>query len=469
VSLKAPLDERGPLDETSTKSTLFGPGWPLKFLLLGIPFWWAFGIGSFIFLITAVVMAVDMYRRGRIRLPAGFGVWLLFLLWMTFGVFMLWVHAPGTVEGGGPGRLVGYGLRYGWYLAITVAMLYPLSFSSRVLPGMRVVRWLGMFFLYVAGLGLLGVLLPKLEFTSPMELIVPGASSEGFVRNLVHPSLTTFSDFLGYEQPRPKAPFAYPNAWGNNFGLLLPFFVLAWTTSKRHWQRVAVPFVLALALIPVVFSLNRGLWIGLTILAIYAAVNSARSRHYAGLLGLAGAAVLAIIVITATPLADTIALRVETPHSNDRRTTVAETVTSTTWEGSPLLGYGTTRQVQGSFGSITGGATPDCHQCAAPPMGTQGFVWRLVFTTGFVGTILFYLFLAIQMLRHIRRRDGISVVGCMALTVSLVSFMVYDSLESPLFILMLAVGLMNRQRLEAQDHELPVSRPTPTLPAAGVS
>jgi hypothetical protein len=125
--------------------------------------------------------------------------------------------------------------------------------------------------------------------------------------------------------------------------------------------------------------------------------------------------------------------------------------------------------VQGSFGSITGGATPDCHQCAAPPMGTQGFVWRMVFTTGFVGTILFYLFLAIQMLRHIRRRDGISVVGCMALTVSLVSFMVYDSLESPLFILMLAVGLMNRQRLEAQDHELPVSRPTPTLPAAGVS
>ena len=238
---------------------------------------------------------------------------------------------------------------------------------------------------------------------------------------------------------------------------------------QKAKQRVAVPFVLALALIPVVFSLNRGLWIGLTILAIYAAVNSARSRHYAGLLGLAGAAVLAVIVIVATPLADTIALRVETPHSNDRRATVAETVTSTTWEGSPLLGYGTTRQVQGSFGSITGGATPDCHQCAAPPMGTQGFVWRLVFTTGFVGTILFYLFLAIQMLRHIRRKDGISVVGCMALTVSLVSFMVYDSLESPLFILMLAVGLMNRQRLEAQDHEQLVSRPTPTLPTAGVS
>ena len=86
--------------------------------------------------------------------------------------------------------------------------------------------------------------------------------------------------------------------------------------------------------------------------------------------------------------------RVETPHSNERRTTVAETVISTTWAGSPLLGYGTTRQVQGSFASIAGGETPDCHQCAAPPVGTQGFLWRLIFTTGFVGTALFFVFMA---------------------------------------------------------------------------
>ncbi len=213
------------------------------------------------------------------------------------GSFVLWAHAPGTVDGGGPARLVGFRFWGLWYLAITVAMLYPLSFSSRVLPGMTVVRWLAIAFLFVAGGGLLGVLLPSLQFPSPMEFILPGARGPGFLHTLVHPSLTIQSDFLGYEQPRPKAPFAYPNAWGNNFGLLLPFFVLGWGTSERRWQRFAVPFVLILAIIPVAFSLNRGLWIGLTILMVYAAVNTARSGHFAGLLALVAVVALGAGVV----------------------------------------------------------------------------------------------------------------------------------------------------------------------------
>jgi hypothetical protein len=86
-------------------------------------------------------------------------------------------------------------------------------------------------------------------------------------------------------------------------------------------------------------------------------------------------------------------------------------------------------------------------------MGTQGFIWRLIFTTGFVGTVLFYLFMGIQLARHIKRPDPMSVLGCMLLSVSLLFFFVYDSLESPLFILMLAVGLMNRHRLEDSDRQ----------------
>lgn len=439
-----------------------GPGWPLKLLILGFPLWWALGISSFAFLIAAGGMAIDMFRRGRIRFPAGFGVWLLFLLWVAAGVFLLWAHAPGTVDGGGIARLAGFGLRYLWYLAITVAMLYPLSFTSRQLPGLTVVRWLAMLFLFAAGGGLLGVLFPSFEFTSPMELIIPGARTEGFIRSLVHPSLAEQSSFLGYEQARPKAPFAFPNAWGNNIGLLLPFFVLGWATSKLRWQRLAMPFILGLAVIPIAYSLNRGLWLGIVILVLYAAVIMARKGHISGLLALLAATVIAAGALLATPLGGTIALRIETPHSNERRTTVAENVISTTWAGSPIVGYGTTRQVQGSFASIAGGQTPDCHQCAAPPVGTQGFLWRLIFTTGFVGTALFFVFMAIQLTRHIRRLDPISVVGCMVLTMSAVFFIVYDSLESPLFILMLAIGLMNRQRLEDRPTTtgMPVERPT---------
>ncbi|MFZ0323049.1 MAG: hypothetical protein WAN48_02835 [Actinomycetes bacterium] len=442
---------RGAEQHRSRLLRWLGPGWPLKLLLLGFPLWWALGLSSIIFFVAATVMAVQMVRRGRLRVPAGFGVWMLFLMWVAAGVFVLWVHAPGTVEGGGPGRLVGFGFWLMWYLSITVAMLYPLSFPSGVLPAMKVVDWLGYLFLVVAAGGVLGVLFPTFSFTSPMELILPGAQSGGFLHTMVHPSLATASDFLGFQQPRPNAPFAYPNAWGNNFGLLLPFFVLSWAMSPQRWKRLAVPAVVAVAIVPVVLSLNRGVWIGLGILVVYAAVNMARARQYRALMALLACIAIAALVVLISPLADIVQLRVETPHSNGRRSTVADTVTSTTWEGSPLLGYGSTRQVQGNFESIAGGETPNCHQCAAPPMGTQGFLWRLIFTTGFVGTGLFYLFLAIQLVKHVRRRDAISIVGCMVLTMSLLFFFVYDSLESPLFILMLAIGLMNRERLEDDD------------------
>jgi hypothetical protein len=446
-----------------------GPAWPLKALLLGFPVWWALGFASFAFLIAAIPMALQLVRRRPIAVPAGFGIWLLFLGWMLAGVFMLWVYAPGTVDGGGLERALNFGYRVAWYLAITVAMLYPLSLPSRAVPALQIIRWMAFLFLVAIAGGLAGLLLPTFQFTSLAELAVPGGSNAGFIYQKVHPSLTTLSEFLGYEQPRPKAPFTYANAWGNNVGLLLPFFVLAGIRSTRRWQRILVPVVLALAVIPVAFSLNRGLWLGLCLLMIYGAVVLARSGRYVALWGTAVGAVLAILLLLASPLWDTISLRLDTPHSNDRRTTVAQVVTQTTWDGSPLLGYGTTRQVSGSFFSVAGGGTPECRQCAAPPLGTQGFMWRLVFTTGFVGTALFFAFVAIQFAKHIRRRDAVSIAGCMSLTVACLFFFVYDSLESPLFLLMLGIGLMNRERLEEMWHaatsgaaeQLPLQRTRP--------
>jgi hypothetical protein len=73
-------------------------------------------------------------------------------------------------------------------------------------------------------------------------------------------------------------------------------------------------------------------------------------------------------------------------------------------------------------------------------------MWRLVFTTGFVGTALFLAFILVQFFSHFRRRDPYSILGCMCLAVSGLFFFVYDSLESPLFLLFLAIGLMNAQR-----------------------
>lgn len=426
----------------------FGPAWPLKLLLLGFPVWWVLGLASFSFLLFATAMAVQMVRRGGVRVPAGFGVWLLFLAWMGVGVLMLWVDAPGTIAEGGSERLVGYLFRVLWYLAVTVALLYPLSLPSRVLPAQQVYSWLGALLVVATFGGLAGLLAPSFELTTPAELVIPGARGSGFIHEKVHLTLATPSDFLGYEQARPNAPFTFANAWGNNVGLLLPVFIYGWLLVGKRWQRLSAPVVLLLLAVPIIFSLNRGLWLGLVIEAVFAAVMLARRGRLAALWTLLSVLAVAAVVFMASPLADTLVSRLEHPHSNERRATVAEVVLETTWDASPVLGYGTTRQVEGSFASIAGGATPECRQCAAPPLGTQGFMWRLVFTTGFVGTALFLAFLAMQLVRHLRRLDAEAVLGCMGITVSLLFFMVYDSLESPLFVLMLLIGLMNRRRLD---------------------
>lgn len=427
-----------------------GPAWPLKILLLGFPLWWALGLASFIFLGTALAMAVQLVSRRQIKLPVGFGVWVLFLCWMLIGGFVLYAHAPNTLDGGGLERLVGFVYRAAWYLAVTVAMLYAMNLPERQVPAIKVIRWMGFLFMVAIIGGIAGLLFPRFEFTSLAELLVPGGSQNGFIYAKVHPSLSTVSDFLGYDQARPKAPFTYANAWGNNVGLLMPFFAYAVAKARLPWQRAVGLVILLASVVPIAYSLNRGLWLGLGVLFVYTAVVLARMGRFTLLWTGAAVLTIGVLVVALSPVGQTVALRLETPHSNERRSTVADVVVQTTWEGSPLVGYGTNRTVVGSFSSLAGGGSPDCRNCSAPPLGTQGFAWRLVLTTGFVGTALFALFILIQLLAHVRRRDPVIVLGCMAVVLSCVFSLVYDSLESPLFMVMLAVGLMNRRRL-AED------------------
>ena len=280
-----------------------------------------------------------------------------------------------------------------------------------------------------------------------------GLTASNYVRTLVHPSLSSTSDFLGYVQARPTAPFPYSNAWGNNLAMYLPFFVLAWFGRDAGWRRTVAPFVLAAAVVPITFSLNRGLWGGLALAAGYAAVRLALNGRTRALQALVAALVVGGLVFVSSPLYDTLQLRVETPHSNDRRAGTATTVVSAALDGSPVVGFGMTRKMEGSFSSLAGGETEECHQCAAPPLGTQGFMWRLVLTTGLGGTLLCLSFLGVQFLRRSRGAVPIHVAGCTVLLVSVLCSFVYDSLGSAMFTVFIAIGLMARSDLLTPEEE----------------
>jgi len=427
------------------------PGWPLVALYAGFPLWWALGLAQLIFFVTAAAMTVILYRQRNLVVPRGFGIWLLFLLWMLGGVFVLSAIAPGTVPGVGLGRYAGFMVWAGWYFSVTVAMLYVLN-TARQLPTLRIVRLLAWMFVVTTGFGVLAVLVPTLEFKSAVELVLPrGLVSSTYVRNLVHPSLSSTSDFLGYVQARPTAPFPYSNAWGNNLALYLPFFILGWFGRDAGWRRKLAPFVLLAAIFPITFSLNRGLWGALTLAAVYAAVRLAVNGRTRALQVLVASLIVGGLVFVSSPLYDTIRLRVETPHSNDRRAGTATTVVSTTLTGSPVVGYGMTRKMRGSFNSLAGGETEQCHQCAAPPLGTQGYMWRLVLTTGLGGTALCLSFFALQFLRRARGAIPLHVTTCTVLIVAGMCFFVYDSLGSAMFTAMVAIGLMSRTDLPADE------------------
>jgi capsular polysaccharide biosynthesis protein len=435
--------------------------WPLTALVLGFPLWWVLGMAQLMPLVMALPMLLSLLRRHPVRVPSGFGWWLIFLGCVALSVTMLFVDAPGAVPGGGPSRLVVFSFRLLWYLACTIVLLWVINLDEEALPTRLVVRLMGWMFVITVGGGLLGVLAPTLEFTSPVEALLPGAlRSNSFVRSLVHPATAAVQSILGDASPRPIAPFAFANSWGANLSMFLPFFLLGWLGKDAGWRRKAAPVVLALAAVPVVMSLNRGLWLSLALGAAYYIIRLVLTGRLVAIAGVALVFAVAGSVFLASPLGDMVANRLETPHSNDRRGELLSQTVSATATGSPVLGFGSTRDVQGSFASIAGGSRPDCPACSVPPLGTQGQLWLVLFSQGFVGLVAFLAFFGGQLARHWRSRTPIETVGvCLLLFFGLQLF-IYDTLGMPMYTLMIAIGLMYRERTSSAVHS-----PGPTLEA----
>ncbi len=112
-----------------------------------------------------------------------------------------------------------------------------------------------------------------------------------------------------------------------------------------------------------------------------------------------------------------------------------------------MLGFGSTRDVQGSFASIAGGGTAECPGCEVPPLGTQGQLWGVIFSHGFVGAAAFLAFFGSQLARHWRSRSSIEAIGVCVLLFFFLQLLTYDVLGLPTYTVMVAIGLMERERL----------------------
>ncbi|MDR7279330.1 hypothetical protein [Catenuloplanes atrovinosus] len=416
------------------------PAWPVAGLLLLYPVWWALGLGVLIFPILAVPMTVLLIRgaaRGRpVRMPPGFAWWLLFLVVVVISIGALGADPAGTVPERASARIVGVAFRLVQYLSLTVLLIYAGNLTERELPRRRLVGLLGWLFVVTVAGGLLGVFAGHFAFTSPVELALPaGIRNKGFVQSMVHPYAAQIMDVVGETRPRPAAPWGYTNTWGNNFCLLAGFFVVA---TRRH--RLFAAICLVIALIPVVESLNRGLWIGLGVSVLYVALRSGR---IALLLGVLAASALLVLVILVSPLGSTVTARLDNGKSDGVRSFLVGRALDGVLH-SPVIGYGSTRTTIGGRNSIAVGESSACERCGNFTVGGNGQLWQLLYAHGLTGTVAYLGFFAQGLWRFRRDRSPAGIAASCAIVASFAATLWYNALVTPLAFLFLAYALLWR-------------------------
>jgi len=419
--------------------------WPFTALVAFFPIWWALGLGSFAIIGFSLPMLLQLRRARPLRVPCGFAFWLCFLAAVLVSGLMLGRTAPDTLPHGAATQLIAYSLRFLNYVAATVLLLYVMNMRGRGLTDRRIVGCLATFFIVAVAGGLLGLAAPGFNFTSPFEWLLPHHLAENsYVRVLVHPAAAQNQDVLGFTAARPKAPFEYTNTWGNVIGLLIVWFTV-WAVRARGRGRVVAVVVLCIALVPIVNSLNRGLWVGLGLGLLLLAVRLAMSGKLMTVIGLAAAVSTLAVVVLASPLATVVQERLNHGHSNDIRTNLAEAAFKGATE-SPVIGWGTTREVRGSYQSIAVGTTSGCARCGNADIGSTGHFWLTIFAQGFVGMALYLGFFLSVLWFYRGQRTAIGIGAQMTIIMSLWFMFVYSAVGWPLALQMIAVGVLWRQK-----------------------
>jgi len=410
-------------------------------VLAGWPLWWALGVTQFVFPLFAAPLAWQLYRQQRVRVPPGFWLWALFLLWVLVSALALDVTVEGTLPPSGNGRYLAFTVRFLNYVALTVMMLYVANASERELPRRRLIGWFTALGVQTIALGVLAVAFPGARFRTAFARVLPSellGADAGVV------ALAQVQSVLGETSPRPAAPFAFTNAWGNNLSLLLIWIVLGMVVAGPRRKLVLWP-LLAVAVVPVVYSLNRGMWIGIGLAIAVVSVRLARRGRRGTLITLSVVLTVGSVVFALSPLASIVQARLDAGHSNDVRSSLARDAISSAIT-SPVIGYGTTRETIGSDASIAIGASPDCPKCGNRDIGSTGQLWLILIAQGVIGAALYVGFFLRTLWTHRRDHSPLGIAGTLVIALELFYGLFYTALTMALAIALLTVGLLQRNR-----------------------
>ena len=212
---------------------------------------------------------------------------------------------------------------------------------------------------------------------SPLQAVLPRSIADtAFIDGISRIRFAEVQGFLGFDIPRPSAPFPAANGWGSTVGLLTPFFFFSWLRSPFQRKRRIGWVLAAVAVIPMVVSLNRGLVLSLGVALLSVAVRRGISGNWSMLRNVVGGMFVVVLLVALTPLSGYVTGKLnESTNSNDARSSIYVEAFNGSLE-SPIIGHGTPGDRDG-----------------APPVGSHGLLWWIMYCHGFVALALFLAWL----------------------------------------------------------------------------
>jgi O-antigen ligase len=409
------------------------PAWPLYALFVALPIWWALGAAYFIWPLLTFPLVFVLLMRGDVKLPPRFGLWLLFLGWMLLASLQL--------NGDSSPAVILY--RVSLYVSATLLFLYVFNASREGLPDRTIVNLMAIFWAEVIIGGFLGVLFPGFSFSTPVEALAPAALlQDQTAYNFVHPGLADVMSFLGYPVGRPKTLFAYTNQWGACAAVLTPFALAALSQMRPGALKRGLGMLLVLSVVPIVMSLNRGLWLALGVGLAYVAVRLAARGNLRAFGGILVALAVAGLVVVVTPLSGLVEDRFTGEQTTTESRMSVYQATIDQIDESPLFGFGSPDKAAISSG--------------LPPVGSHGQLFTVAYSYGVPALLLFAGWFLYGFFRSVPRGSPSRFWANATILVLLVEMPYYNYMPATIHVAMVAAALLWRDICEPAR---PLSRP----------
>ncbi len=343
------------------------PAWPLLTLFYGFPAFWALGLLQIVPLVLSVTMVIYLTIRGGVRVPRSLWIWAAFIFWVIVCTvsledvtdYIAWTLRFVNILNAGVYALYYFNAKESISINQLLGSNCPVGYGCRTRMGRRA--------------------LPRSARSNTNELRrATEFHVELFGERLYAPTLRGGSKPLGAPEPyvRPAAPFPYANSWGLAFTVLTPVMFAFFARTRSWLLRIFLAIVLGASVVPLVATSNRGMFIGLGFATAYVIIRLIIGRYW-GLVTAAG--VMVVGVVTALIASGTVAAILGRQQYSDSTGGRAALYRST-WAASlesPIVGYG----------------TPRMELSVGVSMGTQGYLWTLMFCFGFVGLAIYALFI----------------------------------------------------------------------------